>query len=257
MKNLVFSLSVDDGHPLDLRLADLLIRHGIRASFYLPVRNIEGAPVMSPYEARTLAADFDIGAHTLEHRYLASLSEADAWHQIRAGKDALEQQIGRAVSGFCYPGGKYRRAQVSLVRRAGFRYARTVRNLYPHAGSCPLEMPTSLQFYPHGRDVLIRNFITQRDYATRWPALRAMLPEDDWLMRLYRLLDHLEQRGGVFHLWCHTIDIDRLQLWKALDHFLRFVARRITPAGRLDNAALVGHRSLHMAPVFPDHQKIM
>jgi len=44
---LVFSLSVDDGHPLDLRIADRLVRHGLRASFYLPIRNAEGAPVMT------------------------------------------------------------------------------------------------------------------------------------------------------------------------------------------------------------------
>ena len=42
-----FSMSVDDGHPLDLRMADLLHSHDIKATFYLPLANQEGAPVLS------------------------------------------------------------------------------------------------------------------------------------------------------------------------------------------------------------------
>ncbi len=257
MNSLTFSLSVDDGHPLDLRIADMLKRHGLHASFYLPIHNSEGAPVMSASQARELAQHFDIASHTFDHRYLTILSDAEAWRQIIDGKTELEQRIGRQVSGFCYPGGHYRARHLQMVRRAGFRYARTIRNLYPDAGHQPLAMPTSLQFYPHARSVLIRNFASQGSHATRWPAFRAIVMEENWLMRLYRLFDHLEQRGSVFHLWCHAADIEHLHLWKALDHFLGFVARRIPAGRRLDNAGLIGGQHRDVALMFPDHQKIM
>jgi len=51
----VFSMSVDDGHPLDLRMAALLQSHQIKAAFYLPISNQEGWPVMSPAAIRELA----------------------------------------------------------------------------------------------------------------------------------------------------------------------------------------------------------
>lgn len=257
MTALIFSLSVDDGHPLDFRIADMLKRHGLPASFYVPIHNSEGAPVMTASQTHELARYFDVGSHTMDHRYLTSLNDEVAWRQIIEGKSELEQRIGRQVSGFCYPGGKYRVRHLQMVGRAGFRYARTTRNLYPSAGHEPLAIPTSLQFYPHERSVLVRNFVSQGSYASRWPAFRAIVMEDNWLMRLYRLFDHLEQHGSVFHLWCHAADIEHLQLWKALDHFLGFVARRIPAGRRLDNGSLIDGQLRDVALVLPDHQKIM
>lgn len=257
MNGLSFSLSVDDGHPLDLRIADMLARHDLRATFYVPIRNCEGPPVLSAVQTRELAQRFEMGSHTLDHRFLTTLNETEAWHQIIHGKAELEQRIGQKVTGFCYPGGKFRQPHVQMVRRAGFSYARTIRNMYPDAGQHSLTLPTSLQFYPHTRSVLIRNFILQGSYPIRSPLFRAVIIEEDWVMRLYRLFDHLQKRGGVFHLWCHSLDIDRLQIWKALDHFLGFVARRIPPCRRLDNAGLVHGRLRDVALVLPDHQEVM
>lgn len=257
MNTLTFSLSVDDGHPLDLRIADMLARHDLRATFYLPIRNCEGPPVLSAAQARELSTRFDIGSHTLDHRYLTTLTENEAWRQITEGKVELEQRIGRTVSGFCYPGGKYLQQHLQMVSRAGFHFARTTRNLCPDIGHQPLAIPTSLQFYPHTRSVLIRNFISQGSHLNRWPAFRSVINEDDWLMRMYRLFDHIEKRGSVFHLWCHALDIDRLQLWKALDHFLGFVSRRIPSGQRLDNAGLMDRQLRNVALMLPDHQKVM
>lgn len=164
-----FTLSVDDGHPLDLRLADKLARHGIPATFYVPTTNCEGPPVMSAPQLRTLAAQFELGSHTAEHRFLAQLGRAAAWRQVRDGKASLEDALGRRVDGFCYPGGRYRREHVALVRAAGFTHARTTQNLRTDAGRQAFEMPTTLQFYPHPRRVLVRNFVSQRQWRLRRP----------------------------------------------------------------------------------------
>ncbi len=234
-----FTLSVDDGHPLDLRLAALLDRHGIRATFYLPLANDEGPPVLDAAGMRELAQQFDIGSHTRSHRFLTTLSTADAWQQISEGKQLLEQRIGRQVSGFCYPGGRYRRIHLRQVRAAGFAYARTTQNLRVDCGYRALEMPTSAQFYPHPRSVLLRNFVSQQNWLARSAALRVALAQTDWLRRLHALLDLAMARDGTFHLWCHSLDIERLQLWAALDDFLRRVASDVAEPCRLDNQALL------------------
>jgi peptidoglycan/xylan/chitin deacetylase (PgdA/CDA1 family) len=238
MKPARLSLSIDDGHPADLRMAELLMRHGLRATFYIPMRNCEGPPVLSPSAIRELARHFEIGSHTLEHRFLTRLSVLDALTQIQEGKAALEDLLGKKVEGFCYPGGKYRPLHIKMVQSAGFSYARTTKNLFLSEGIKPYELPTTLQFYPHPRSVVLRNFISQGDWKKRRTALNVIGYESDWLDRLYLLVDYAARSGRVCHLWCHSLDMDKLGLWKRLDELLRFAARRFTASQRLDNSQL-------------------
>ncbi len=238
MSGLRLTLSVDDGHPLDLRVADLLDRHGLQATFYVPIANDEGPPVMSAAHLRQLARRFEIASHTLSHRFLATLDDAAARSQVIDGKRELEDRLGAPVQGFCYPGGRYRRRHVAMVRAAGFAYARTTQNLRLDGGSQPFEMPTTLQFYPHPRSVLARNLLSQGDPMTRLPGFLAAMAGDDWLERAYRLLALAAARGGVFHLWFHTLDLERLGLWTALDCFLARAAGRVAPLARLTNGEL-------------------
>ena len=239
MRSAVFSVSVDDGHPHDMRLAEMLHKHDLRATFYVPVRNSEGPPVLTGAQLRQLAQQFEIGSHTLEHRYLAPLGLYDALRQIGEGKTGLQDLLGQSVQGFCYPGGKYRPLHCAMVQAAGFRYARTIQNLRFDTGEDPFEVPTTLQFYPHSRAVLFRNFLSQGDWNARQEGLALLAAERDWLKRLYLLFEHTHRSKTVFHLWCHSIDIERLGLWQQLDAFLAFVSRHIPIACRLDNGQLV------------------
>lgn len=235
----VFSLSVDDGHPSDLRLAALLQRHGLRATFYVPVRNCEGPPVMTALALRELDTAFEIGSHTLEHRFLAGLDLHTALLQIGDGKAALEDILGHTVQGFCYPGGKYHPVHCQMVRSAGFNYARSTQNLRMDVGSQPFEIPTTLQFFPHARAVMLRNFLSHRKWTKRHTLLTALWQEPDWLKRIVHVFDHVVQHAGQFHLWCHALDLDRQGLWPDLDYFLGLVVDHIPAQQRLDNAQLV------------------
>ena len=112
----MLTMSWDDGFPADLRVAELMARYGIRGIFYVPIQNLEGLPVMSPEALRQLASLHEIGSHTYRHCYLNSLSAGEANREIASGKAALEDMLGRAVTGFCYPGGKFNRNHVSMVQ---------------------------------------------------------------------------------------------------------------------------------------------
>ncbi len=238
MKQARLSLSIDDGHPADLRMADLLMRHGMRATFYIPMRNGEGPPVLTPGAIRELARHFEIGSHTLDHRFLKRLNVLEALAQIQEGKTALEELLGKKVEGFCYPGGKYRPLHIKMVQSAGFSYARTTKNLFLSAGIKRYELPTTLQFYPHSRSIMMRNFISQGDWNQRRTALNVIGYEADWLNRLYLLVDYAARSGRVCHLWCHSLDIDKLGLWKRLDALLRFATQRYAASQRVDNSQL-------------------
>lgn len=238
--SLMFTTSWDDGHPLDLRLADLLARHGFKGTFYVPRTNREGRPVLDTAQLRQLAAGFEVGGHTLDHVRLDSLALEDARRQIGDGKLRLEDELGARVVGFCYPGGKHGRAIRRLVREAGFGYARTVENLCLDGSGDPYRLPTTLQFYPHRSTTLIKNFARGHRTARRGATLLAALRAGTFEQQLLVLLDRARRHGGMFHLWGHSWEIDAMQLWGALERFLE-VARSLVPAAsRVDNAGVVG-----------------
>lgn len=236
--NAVFTCSLDDGHPSDLRAAAILSRHCLNATFYVPLANSEGDAVLTPADIRDLDREFEIGSHTLDHRYLKPMTAQEARYQIDEGKRRLEDIVGHEVAGFCYPGGKYRREHVGLVAAAGFRYARTVTNLHFDAGDQRFEMPTTIQFFPHDRNLYLRNFVKGGDWARRQEALKIALRHDHWLDRLYALLDHAVERGSVFHLWGHSHDIDLFGAWDEFDRFLAYAATCIARRHRLTNGQL-------------------
>lgn len=234
----VFVCSIDDGHPYDLKTAELLAKHGMSGTFFIPIRNCEGDAVISDTEIRGLAAHFEIGSHTYDHRYLKKVDLWQAYHQINDGKKRLEDVLGTRVNGFCYPGGRYTRRDVELVKACNFSYARTTMNLRFDGGELPFEIPTTIQFYPHVRGVYVRNFAGSGAWLRRADGLRLALSHDDWIKRLYALFDHACRSGGVFHLWGHSKQIEQLGAWGLFDDFLAHVAASIPRSARLSNEQL-------------------
>jgi hypothetical protein len=233
-----FTCSVDDGHPSDIRIADMLNKHKLNATFYIPIKNKEGYPVMSHSKMRNIGESFEIGSHTFDHCFLNSVSMAQARYQIYEGKQKLEDILGRPVSGFCYPGGKYHKTHIDMVKRAGFKYARTTTNLCFDAGTNRFEIPTTCQFYPHAKSVYVRNFIKAMHWGERQAGLRAVLKEDNWMNRMVALFEHANQNDNIFHLWLHSHNLDDLDLWSDLDTFLAHVASKVLPEQRLTNVQL-------------------
>lgn len=234
----LFTCSVDDGHPSDARLADLLDRHGLQATFYVPITNREMRPVLAGSVLRQLDTRFEIGSHTLDHQYLDRLDGKQCKRQIFDGKAALEHLLGHPVPGFCYPGGRFGSAQQEAVRRAGFRYARSTMNLRFDAGHERFAMPTTIQFYPHRADVYLRNFLRGGAWLARSNALLLALRHHRWQERINALFAHACDHGLLFHLWCHGWEIDQLDAWAALDQFFARVRAQLRPDQCISNCAL-------------------
>jgi hypothetical protein len=234
----VFTCSIDDGHPSDMKAAELLWKHGIKGTFYVPILNREGPPVLEATVLREIAEVFEIGSHTYDHCYLNSATIKEAESQITRGKSRLEDIIGESVKGFCYPGGKFTQDHSKLVKSAGFSYARTTTNLCMDAGLCRFEIPTTIQFYPHSKAVYIRNFLQAGRWSKRAQTLMIALQTEHWIERVYTLFDYCREQQGTFHLWAHSNEIDRLQAWHELDRFFAYVASRVPPEQRLTNYQL-------------------
>jgi len=237
MVECVATTSWDDGHPADLALAERLDRHGLKGTFFVPVTNREGRPVMNAADLRSLAAaGHEVAAHTLDHHRLVALSAEEARRQISDGKARLEDMLGSVVTGFSYPGGRAGRRERALVAETGFHYARTTRMLCLDPGPDRLLMGTTLQVFPHGPAAILRNWARQGGGWARLDVARCWLAAGSPARAVERLRPRIAGRGGVLHLWGHSWEIERHGLWPMLDAALAALAA--VPARRLTNAAV-------------------
>ncbi len=126
-------------HDLYVRLFQLLLplRERARDAAMAELRRWAGredlaklgsARPLSPQEVVELARDqlVEIGAHTVTHSHLASLSDDEKTDEICESRKMLEEIVGRPVSSFAYPYGRsgdYDAKSVEIVRRAGFTAA--------------------------------------------------------------------------------------------------------------------------------------
>jgi len=232
---LVVTTSWDDGHPADMRLAELLAKYGVAGTFYVPNRNAEGRPVLSAGDVKELSTRFEIGGHSVDHMVLTGLANDEAERQIVENKRWLENVTSKPVRGFCYVRGRYNRTLKDIVRRSGFEYARTVENLHSSMPADAFEMPTTIQLYPHNRISYLKNFARGRLTSTRARQLWVALASEDLAQRLERLVGLCESTGGYFHLWGHSWEIEERNLWGVFEAILARLAAAATSIDFMTN----------------------
>jgi peptidoglycan/xylan/chitin deacetylase (PgdA/CDA1 family) len=81
--------------------------------------------MMNAAEVAALAnAGMEVGAHTVTHPILSTLSPEESWNEITSSKQALERIVGQEVRTFAYPNGRpdkdFTDGDVQLVMKAGF-----------------------------------------------------------------------------------------------------------------------------------------
>jgi peptidoglycan/xylan/chitin deacetylase (PgdA/CDA1 family) len=218
----VVTTSWDDGHRLDLRLAELLAEYQLPGTFYISPRDAEFEPRdrLPDSELTNFPQGFEIGAHTLTHPRLTRLDEKAAENEIADSKSYLEDVTGRAVNSFCYPYGLFAEQHVEIVRNAGFRYARTVKRFSRSAGADPLQAPTTVHAYSHRVDIPQAVAYGKFNPATAWDVY------SHWDRLAERLFDEVLARGGVFHLWGHSWEVDQHKDWTALRRVFDYISRR-------------------------------
>lgn len=216
----LLTTSWDDGHPLDLRIAELLAKHGIAGTFY--ISRSGPRTVMDALEIRELSGKFEIGGHTLEHVSIERLSDEELAAQLSGSRVWVEQLTGRGCRSFCFPGGKFHRRQLPFVRNAGYQVARTVELLStanPQWADGLCVVPTTVQAFPHGPMAYAKNALKRFSFSTaHWP--RKSLFSRDWVALAANLFVRTRERGGIFHLWGHSWEIEEYGQWKNLERFL-------------------------------------
>jgi len=217
--------SWDDGHPLDLRVADLLANHNLQGTFYVPMRTPKGN--LTPAQVRELADAFEIGAHTLHHVFLTRTDDAEGEREIAQSKQWIEQTTGKPCDMFCPPGGKYTRGHLLVMERAGFVGFRSVELLslaLPRKRGGLWELSTTLQAYPHLPMSYARNAL-KRGALSNLSRFLLHGRGREWPQLAQAMLERVATRGGVFHLWGHSWEIERMNEWQRLENVLRLMSQ--------------------------------
>jgi peptidoglycan/xylan/chitin deacetylase (PgdA/CDA1 family) len=201
--------SFDDGSIYDLRLADMMNSYSIDTTFYIPVNwqrylATKGIESLSPNDVKSLANNFTLGSHGVNHELLTRVGE-DKQNTEILGSMLYWQEQGYNVQSFCYPRGYYDEEIKNKVIKAGYQSARTVKvgNLDPPVD--PFETITTVHV-GYDRD----------EYET------------DWLTYAKNKVLEAIEKGNAgedvdYHFWGHSEEIHRYQQWDRLGQLLRFI----------------------------------
>jgi peptidoglycan-N-acetylglucosamine deacetylase len=230
--------SWDDGHPLDLRLAELLAAHGVRGTFYVP--RSAARETMSAAQLRRISAFFEIGAHTLHDVVLTLTTDRQAWQEIAGSKSWVEDITGLPCRMFCPPKGKYSARHIQMIREAGYLGVRSVEMLsldFPRPTGGLALMPTSAQAFPHGPLALARNALKRKAFENLW-RLVVQGRMIAWPKLASSLFRRCLERGGVFHLWGHSWELQETGQWQHLDDTLQLMSHFVHSAVFLANGEI-------------------
>jgi peptidoglycan-N-acetylglucosamine deacetylase len=237
-RDIIITTSWDDGSLSDMRLAGLLIKYHIPATFYLPIDNVDRR-CLGRAEISALGGNFDIGCHTYHHTDLTAISNGEAQKEIMEGKQELEQIIGREVSSFCYPFGRYNDRIVKIVKACGFTGARTVR-LHTRFITNPYKagtMVTTKQYQYFFKRYLLHT-VAAKDYGMLGFIFTKGLYLKAWDRVAVESLNFVMNNGGIWHLWGHSWQIEADSYWDKLERLFRLIDDLPREALKVNNSQL-------------------
>lgn len=229
-KDRFVTISVDDGHPTDLRTVELLNKYGLKATFYIPGVNHERA-LMSPAQIREVEQQFEVGSHCLNHVRLTLLTPEKARQEIRDGKKFSEDTVGHEVVSFCYPGGKCNSRLEAEVKKAGFLAARTCMYFLNDFPANPFRWGVSVYANNYPVYVQMRHALLELNFQGCYKYVTTFKARTRWGAQFQRALEDVSRNGGVAHLYFHSWEIDQNGEWDELERMFKAVAQyRLTPA---------------------------
>jgi hypothetical protein len=110
-------------------------------------------------------------------------------------------------------------------------------------------MPTTLQARPHSPLSYLKNFAKRKAVRNLWLyILHSRHPR--WDQKVRHLLQTTLTRGGVFHLWGHSWEIQQFRHWDRLEYVFRLMSEIRYQAPCLTNWQ-VCQRVLAQSPAAP------
>ncbi len=200
-KSKAFTMSYDDGVRQDIRLIEIMQRYGLKGTFNLNSGIMEAECKVHADEITDvyLKSGNEVAVHGVQHLSLATLTEERMIDDIINDRKALERLTGQIVKGMAYANGSYDDRVISVLRKCGIVYARTVKSTH--------------------------DFSIDDD----WLRLSATCHHND--QRLFELADiflaggkgerHRMEKPKLFYLWGHSYEFDNDDNWDRIEAFAK------------------------------------
>lgn len=130
-----FTLSYDDGVVQDIRLAQLMDKHGVKGTFninsgcYLPEERQRERYYGRMKRSEALAlfqnSAHEVAIHGYTHADMPQLSPQDILQEIREDRLIAERDYGKLIRGMAYAFGGYNENVLSAMKLCGVCYSRT------------------------------------------------------------------------------------------------------------------------------------
>ncbi|MFC1977728.1 polysaccharide deacetylase family protein [Chloroflexota bacterium] len=214
---LIVTTSWDDGTVTDLKLAGLLDKYGLSGTFYI-CRASSIPDLISETDITALDKTFEIGAHTMTHPHLVGIPVAEASKEIQGSKAYLEDLLGHEVSMFCYPFGLYNDAVADIVKTSGFTGARTCQPAGFGLSSDPYRFGITL-FVSDGSPLMALRIWLK----ARLLNIRGLF---DWETRAKLLFDLASKKGGIYHIYGHSVEFEENNEWDKLERVFSYISNK-------------------------------
>jgi len=216
----IITTSWDDGHPLDIKLAELLKKYSIKGTFYVPIRNWANDSI-SVEGIKQLAKDFEIGGHTYNHAILTQIPEYRMDLELIESKKEIEKILDKKIISFCYPLGQFNDTIKDLVKKAGYVGARTAKlfriNFEDNFEFDPTIHAANRKLISKGKGMLeIKNIEFLSSLLLKGKIFKT------WDKIANESLMYVLKNGGIWHLWGHSWEIEQDKNWEILEDVLKF-----------------------------------
>lgn len=206
------TLSYDDNVEEDVRLVQIMKKHGLKGTFninsgqFSPEGSVgdvgkHGHRRMTVSDSLALHADsgMEIAGHGVTHPFLEQLPTCLCVEEVLQDRKNLESIFGGFVRGFAYPFGTYNDQVISILKSCGYAYARTVDS------TKDFQMPT--------------------DWFRLSGTCRHADPE---LMELAKkfVQEKRKWRPMMFYLWGHSYEFEDNHNWHIIEDFAEYIGGR-------------------------------
>ncbi len=210
-KSKVLTLSYDDGVVQDIRMVEILDKHGLKCTFnintgcYRPEdaqrERFYGRMKLSEALALYKDSPHEVAVHSLTHPFLDTLKKPQVLVEILEDRKNIEAQYGRLARGMAYPQGTYNDMVVEALAACGICYSRTTK--------------------------ATENFKFPENWLTLHPTCHHKHPR---LMELAQKFVEEKPRfvdqNWMFYLWGHTYEFDNDDNWNVIEEFAAYTGNR-------------------------------
>lgn len=209
-RNKAVTLSYDDGVYPDIRLIEIMKKHGLKGTFNInsgsfAEEDAKGKGRMSKRQVLELypASGNEVAVHFETHAFPTEMPEHLLTLEILRDREKLEEMFGGLIRGAAYPYGACNDKIVDCMRASGMVYSRTT------VANESFDLP---------KEWLRWGSTCHHNHPRLFELVDLFLKKD-------AIRDH-HRPAKLFFLWGHSYEFDNDQNWDRIERFAEIVGNR-------------------------------